>query len=119
MSKHDLLFGALLFMQLARFAYAEEQEFDSILLVMDQAFDAVGSGDPDDMRTIQLAEGTSLSFRPRQGGKPGEMEMRMATNEALAASGGDDDHKYMERWIDDPKVMVHGPIAVVWGEYEF
>jgi hypothetical protein len=26
---------------------------------------------------------------------------------------------YLERWIGEPTVMIRGPIAVVWGEYEF
>ena len=25
----------------------------------------------------------------------------------------------MERWTSDPTVLVHGPIALVWGEYEY
>ena len=37
---------------------------------MERAFDAVASGNPDDMRAIQLAEGTSISFRPHRDGKP-------------------------------------------------
>jgi hypothetical protein len=27
--------------------------------------------------------------------------------------------KLVERWTGDPTVMIRGPIAVVWGEYEF
>ena len=30
----------------------------------------------------------------------------------------DDGHEYAERWTSDPTVMIRGPIAVVWGEYE-
>jgi hypothetical protein len=96
-----------------------EDERAAVLALMNQAFDAVSSGNPDDMRAIQLADGTSLSFRPHPGGKPGELEMRIASNEALAASGSGDIHKYMERWTGNPTVMIRGPIAVVWGEYEF
>ena len=119
MSKQILLSLALLSMLVAGNANSEDREHDAILTLMDQAFDAVGSSDPDDMRAIQLAEGTSLSFRPHPDGEPGELEMRMATNEALAAASGDGDHQYMERWLGEPAVMVHGPVAVVWGEYEF
>ena len=119
MSRQKLLCLALLTMLLAGNANAEDEELGAILALMDQAFDAVGSGDPDDLRTIQLAAGTSLSFRPHPDGEPGKLEMRMATNEALLAGDIDDDHTYMERWTGNPTVTVHGPIAVVWGEYEF
>ena len=42
---------------------ADDGDRAAILALMDKAFHAVGSGDPDDMRSIQLAEGTSISFR--------------------------------------------------------
>jgi len=119
MSRKNLLCLVLLSFLHATNASAEDSEREAVLALMDQAFEAVGSGDPDDLRAIQLAEGTSLSFRSRADGEPGELEMRIATNEALVASGTDDDHEYVERWSGKPKVMIRGPIAVVWGEYEF
>ena len=100
-------------------ANTEESEREAILALMERAFDAVGSRNPDDMRAIQLAEGTSLSFRPHPNGEAGQLEMRMATNEALVASDMDDGRELLERWIGEPTVMVRGPIAAVWGEYEF
>ncbi|MFO7764112.1 MAG: hypothetical protein R6V61_10300 [Wenzhouxiangellaceae bacterium] len=47
-------------------ASAEDNANDraAIVELMDKAFAAVASGDPDDWRAIQLAEGTTLSFRP-------------------------------------------------------
>ena len=100
-------------------AVAQDTDRADILALMDQAFYAVGSGNPEDMRAIQLVEGTSISFRQHPDGNPGELLMRMTTNEALLAddSGGSD--KYIERWTGNPTVMIRGPIAVVWGEYEF
>jgi len=100
-------------------AVAADDDRAEILALMDQAFYAVGSGNPDDMRAIQLAEGTSISFRQHPDGKRGELLMRMTTNEGLLADGVDSDNKYAERWTGDPVVMIRGPIAVVWGEYEF
>lgn len=114
-----LLYLVLLSQLLAANANSADEDRDAVLELMDQAFDAIGSGNPDDQRAIQLAEGTSLSFRDRPGGKPGELEFRIATNEALVSSETDDNQKYMERWTGKPTVMIHGPIAVVWGEYEF
>ena len=99
--------------------FAQDHDRVAILALMEQAFDAVSSNNPDDWRAIQLAEGTSISFRPHANRRPGELEMRISTNEALAVSGADDDHENMESWTGDPTVLIRGPIAVVWGEYEF
>jgi hypothetical protein len=98
---------------------AEDIERTAILAVMQQAFDAVRSQDPEDWRAIQLAEGTSLSFRPHPDGLPDRLEMRIAQNEAFISNLVDEGHQYVERWTNDPTVLVRGPIAVVWGEYEF
>lgn len=119
MLKQKLVCLSLLTLLLAANANSEDSERVAILALMDQAFDAVSSGDPDDWSAIQLAEGTSLSFRPRPNGSPGELEMRMSTNEALAAGGAGDDREYVERWTGDPMILIRGPIAVVWGEYDF
>lgn len=100
-------------------AFAQEDDRGAILALMQQAFDAVSSGNPDDWRAIQLAEGTTLSYRPHPGGEPGKLEMRIANNEDFIADLEDDGHQYIERWTGDPTVMIRGPIAVVWGEYEF
>ena len=94
------------------------QEVDDraeILTLMDKVFAAVASGDPDDWRAIQLAGGTTLSFRPD--GKGGQ-SMRIASNEQAIQHAPTDD-VYLERWIGEPTVLIRGPIAVVWGEYEF
>jgi len=119
MSIQKLLCLGLVSLLVSGSAYSDDQEIQAVLALMEQAFDAVGSGNPDDMRAIQLADGTSLSFRPLAGGAPGELEMRMSTNEALVAGPIDNSRKYMERWTGEPTVMIRGPIAVVWGEYEF
>jgi hypothetical protein len=100
-------------------ANAQDDERTAILTVMQQAFDAVRSQDPDDWRAIQLAEGTSLSFRQHPDGTPDRLEMRIAQNEAFISNLVDDGHEYVERWTNDPTVLVRGPIAVAWGEYEF
>lgn len=109
----------LMLMLSAGIVLAQGDDHADILALMEQAFDAVGSGKPDDWRAIQLAEGTSLSFRPHPNGEPGELEMRLSTNEALLAGDVGDDAEHMERWTGDPTVMIHGPVAVVWGEYEY
>ena len=94
------------------------QEVDDraeILALMDKVFAAVASGEADDWRAIQLAEGTTLSFRPDE---KGDQSMRLESNEQAIQQEPTDD-AYLERWIGEPTVMIREPIAVVWGEYEF
>jgi len=52
-----------------------------ILGLMESAFAAVHSNNPDDWRAIQLAEGTSLSFRPGPDERPEGLEMQIWNNE--------------------------------------
>ncbi len=98
---------------------AETSEREAILEVMEKAFAAVRSSRPDDWRAIQLAEGTTLSFRPNPDEQPGKLEMRISNNEKFIADLAPDGHEYVERWTAAPTVLIRGPIAVVWGEYEF
>ena len=92
---------------------------EAILALMDKAFAAVRSDIPDDWRAIQLAEGTTLSFRPGPEDRPDELEMRIANNEDFIADLEPDGHEYIERWTGEPTILIRGPIAVVWGEFEF
>ena len=98
---------------------ADSDERAAILAVMQHAFDAVRSQDPDEWRAIQLAEGTTLSFRPHPDGEPGELQLRLSNNEDFINGIEPNGQDYIERWTGDPVVMVRGPIAIVWGEYEF
>lgn len=100
-------------------AYGQTDDREAILAVMEKAFAAVRSNNPDDWRAIQLAEGTSLSFRPGPAARPEDLEMRIWNNEGFLADLKPDGHDYVERWTDEPKVLIRGPIAAVWGEYEF
>lgn len=100
-------------------AYAQTDDREMILAVMEKAFAAVHSNNPDDWRAIQLAEGTSLSFRPGPEGRRDELEMQMSSNEEFLANLKPDGHDYMERWTGEPTILIRGPIAVVWGEYQF
>jgi hypothetical protein len=100
-------------------AKAEADDRQMILAVMEKAFAAIHSNNPDDWRAIQLAEGTSLSFRPGATGSPEALEMRIWRNEEFLADLKPDGHEYVERWTGEPTILVRGPIAVIWGEYEF
>lgn len=108
----------LLFILTSSSASAQSDDRGAILALMQQAFAAVGSGNPDDMRAIQLAEGTSISMRPHSSGKKGKYEMRLSSNEEFLA-GPADDRKLVEAWTAEPTLIIGGPIALVWGEYDF
>ena len=112
------LTGLFIFLE-STSAYAEPGDHEAILAVIDKAFAAVASGNPDDWRAIQLAEGMTLSFRPGPEESPEELEMRISNNEDFIADLKPDGHEYVERWTGEPTVLIRGPIAVVWGEYEF
>ena len=100
-------------------AKAESDDRQAILALMDKAFAAVRSNIADDWRAIQLEEGTTLSFRPGAEGRPEELEMRISNNEDFIADLKPDGHEYLERWTGEPIILIRGPIAVIWGEYEF
>jgi hypothetical protein len=98
---------------------ADSSERETVLFVMDKAFAAVRSSRPEDWRAIQLPEGTTLSFRPHPDGQSEKLEMRISNNEVFIADLEPDGHEYIERWTEAPTVLIRGPIAVVWGEYDF
>jgi hypothetical protein len=112
------LTGLIVFFQPAN-THAAPGEREAILALMDKAFAAVRSSNPDDWRAIQLAEGTTLSFRPGPDGSPDELEMRISNNEKFLEGLEPDGHEYVERWTGEPSILIRGPIAVIWGEYEF
>jgi hypothetical protein len=100
-------------------SHADDAERAAILAVTEKAFAAVKSQNPDDWRAIQLAQGTTLSFRPHPSGEPGKLEMRMANSEEFVSGMKKTELEYAEYWVGEPTVLIRGPIAVVWGEYEF
>lgn len=99
--------------------HADTDDRAAILDVMEKVFAAVHSSDPDDWRALQLAEGTTLSFRPSSDGTSDALEMRISSNEDFIADLKPDGRDYMERWTGEPTVLIRGAIAVVWGEYDF
>ncbi len=119
--RHNLLLCLTTFLLLfqAESVKADASEREAILAVMDKVFAAVRTLNPDHWRAIQLAEGTTLSFRQHANGQPGKLEMRIANNEEFIADLEPDGHDNIERWTEEPTVLIRGPIAVVWGEYEF
>ncbi len=109
----------VLLVSITNIARADSSEREAILAVAELAFAAVRSGKPDDWRAIQLAEGSQISFRAHASGEPGKLEFRMSNNEESASGMQVDSQQSDELWTAEPTVLVRGPIAVVWGEYEF
>jgi hypothetical protein len=101
-------------------ATAQSSDRDAILDVMEKAFEAVSSRNPGDWCAIQLAEGTTLASRALPDRRPDAFDlMRVSNNEEFIAALEPDGHDYAERWTETPTFMIRGPIAVIWGEYEF
>lgn len=73
----------------------------------------------DSLQPFRELEGTSLSFRSGPEERPAKLEMRISNNEEFIADPSPDGHEYSERCTSEPTVLIRGPIAVVWGEYEF
>lgn len=98
---------------------AVADESAAVLAVMDKAYAAILSGKPDDWKGVVIPEGNVLSFRTHPDGPPGALEMRMQSNAEQIAGDHSDGPKLVERWIGEPTVMIRGPIAAIWGDYDF
>lgn len=99
-------------------ATAQDQAADraAILAVIDKAFAAVASGDPDHWRPLLTDQARSLDFliEPDCAASPRERSYR-----DFLSTLKPDDRRLFERWLGEPTVLIRGPIAVVWGEYDF
>jgi len=98
-------------------AHASERE--AILAVMDAVFAAVSTGEPDDWRALLLPQGTTISLHPHPDGSPDQTGMRVFTNEVFMAGLRPSGRELLERWTEDPTVLIRGPMAVVWGAFDF
>jgi hypothetical protein len=99
---------------------AQQADKEAILALMQAAFDAVASQNPEDWRRIQLPEGNTLSFSATPGEEPTLLNrLRITNNEDYAAGRQPGEPALLERWIGEPLIRLHGPLASVWGEYEF
>lgn len=87
-----------------------------ILSVLEDTFKAVASRNPDDWRKIQYAEGVAVPviIDPEQGNR-----MRILSNEDTVSRMQPIDEVYLERWTEDPTILIDGPLAHVWGRYDF
>jgi len=99
-------------------ATAQDQASDrsAILAVIDNAFAAVASGDPEDWRPLLTDQARSLDFLIEPDGTASPRERSFRDFLATLKPG---DRRLFERWLGQPTVLIRGPIAVVWGEYDF
>ncbi len=97
----------------------EADDRAAILRVLQKTFDAVASGDPDDWRPLLTKEARTLSFAPGPDAPDGALLMRERSLAKRLEPMTPPRDRYFERWLGEPTVMIRGPIAVVWGEYDF
>ena len=85
---------------------------------MQHMFDVIASGNPKQWQSVLIDKANNLCFSgvslPH-----GEWRMRERSyiNQFVQMDGTPTG--YLQRWIGQPPVLIRGPIAVVWGEYEF
>jgi hypothetical protein len=115
-----ILLSALVLLITVQTAIADDKAAEKarILAFMQHTFNVIASGDPEQWQAILTDKAHNLSFSgvnlPQ-----GEWRMReRAYKDRLAQLDGMPTD-YLERWIGEPTVLIRGPIAVVWGEYEF
>lgn len=112
--------SCLVFLLASANSSAQDEDRSQILAIIDKAFSAVTSQLPEDWRAIQLPNGTTLSMSATPGGEPELLNrLNIASNDDFIADSAPDGHEYIERWTSEPTVMIRGPIAVVWGEFDF
>ncbi len=91
----------------------------AILAVLDKAFAAVASQDPDDWRPLLLDEARSLSFRINPDRPQDAPVMRERSFGDFISGMKPGEGGYFERWLGEPDVLIRGSIAAVWGKYDF
>ena len=86
----------------------------AVVAAVQKFFDAIAARDLDAARTVLLPEGRDHSVRERPEGPI----IRSFTNEDFVERLATGTEHWLERmW--EPKVMIHGRIAVLWAPYDF
>lgn len=94
----------------------EADDEAAILALLDRAFAAVASGDPDDWRALLTEQARSLDFLIESDGTASPRERSFSAYLETLKPG---ERRLFERWLGEPTVLIRGPVAVVWGEYDF
>jgi hypothetical protein len=115
-----ILFSAFALLITGQTAVADDKaaEEGKILEFIQHTFDAIASGDPEQWQAILTDKAHHLSFSGVNM-PPGEWRLREGAYKDRLVQMDGSPTGYLERWIGEPTVLNRGPIAVVWGEYEF
>lgn len=108
--------GALSAAAAAQPAGSDEDDRAAIVATLERAFEGVATRDPAIWREVLLEEGIAVSFRPAS---DAGWEMRLVRNAEMIAGMEPGDLRLLERFTAEPTVLIRGPIAVLWGEYDF
>ncbi len=101
-------------------ANADDNERAAVMSAAQAAFDAVRSQKLDDWSDVLYSpDGNILAFRPVAESDTPAMTGQIVTFEQRLAGMEPDGVDLVETWIGEPSVLVHGPLAVIWGLYEF
>jgi hypothetical protein len=86
-------------------------EKDAIAAAM-RIFDAIAAHDPEMVRAAMLPD--ARVYYVNDESAPGTRSVEEMASRVASTTGA-----RLERFTSPPKVMIHGRIAQVWGEYEF
>jgi len=91
--------------------FAQTADEKDAIAAASKVFDAIAANEPAMIRSAMLPDARIYSVHDESASASVSVE-EMATR--VAAKGG-----RLERFTGPPKVLIHGRIAQVWGEYEF
>ncbi len=96
-----------------------DEERAAVMVVVSTVFDAIAKQDPRIWRMVVLDDGLSVPAQAYREGGETKYRISRTPNDAMAARLKPDGREYRERFTATPTVLIRGPIAVVWGEYDF
>ena len=95
----------------AALLYAQSPDESAVLSVAQQLFDAMKAHDSEALRALAIPGARHVSVRP-------DGTVNTSTHEQFATRVGAATEPLLERmW--QPKVLIHGAVAVVWASYDF
>lgn len=96
----------------------DETERSRIRAVLERAFEAIATQDPAIWHDILVEDGIVVSFRADPAA-PGGISKRLQRNVDFLAGLKPDERHFRERFTAEPTILIRGPMAVLWGEYDF
>lgn len=108
------LLGLLILLAIPSSAQAQTSEEEAVVAAVQQLFDAMAARDTLAARAVLLPEGRFHSIRETDDGPRVGSSSHREFLDQLTMPGED----WLER-LWNPTVLIHGPMAVVWTEYDF